>query len=430
MKREVLLEYLRSGAVREQLEPVYGGEAAAAEARLLELTEEFAQIFPCGPDSETLLFSTPGRAELGGSHTDHQLGRGLAASVNLDTIACVTPNDSHTIRIKSRNHRMATVHLDDLGIHEEETGSSMALVRGLAQKFTQLAGPLRGFDVYTTTTVLRGGGLSSSAAFEVLTATIFNHLFCGGSLTPPQVAQAAQYAENVYFNKPSGMLDQLACAVGGVIGVDFQPCAGQQLPEITPLSLDLAAYGHALCIIDTKASHASLVDDFAAIPREMQQVALCFHSESLRGVDYDTFFHDLPRVRTLCGDRAVLRAYHYFHEDQRICRQIAALQQGDFSAFLRCVRESGRSSFLYLQNASNYQESRVQPLGVLQAVAEELLGGTGAVRIHGGGFAGTLAAFVPLDRVDAFTAGMDAVAGPGSCRILHFRSTGSALLIS
>ena len=226
------------------------------------------------------------------------------------------------------------------------------------------------------------------------------------------------------------MLDQLACAVGGVIGVDFQPCAGQQLPEITPLSLDLAAYGHALCIIDTKASHASLVDDFAAIPREMQQVALCFHSESLRGVDYDTFFHDLPRVRTLCGDRAVLRAYHYFHEDQRICRQIAALQQGDFSAFLRCVRESGRSSFLYLQNASNYQESRVQPLGVLQAVAEELLGGTGAVRIHGGGFAGTLAAFVPLDRVDAFTAGMDAVAGPGSCRILHFRSTGSALLIS
>ena len=164
MKREVLLEYLRSGAVREQLEPVYGGEAAAAETRLLELTEEFAQIFPCGPDSETLLFSTPGRAELGGSHTDHQLGRGLAASVNLDTIACVTPNDSHTIRIKSRNHRMATVHLDDLGIHEEETGSSMALVRGLAQKFTQLAGPLRGFDVYTTTTVLRGGGLSSSAA--------------------------------------------------------------------------------------------------------------------------------------------------------------------------------------------------------------------------------------------------------------------------
>ena len=430
MKREVLLEYLHSGAAQEPLKDVYGTDADAAAGRLLELTEEFAQIFPCTPDSEALLFSTPGRAELGGSHTDHQLGHGLAASVNLDTIACVVPNDSGTIRIKSRNHRMATVHLDDLGIHEDEARNSMALVRGLAQKFSQIAGPLRGFDVYTTTTVLRGGGLSSSAAFEVLIATIFNHLFCGGSLSPAQVAQTAQYAENVYFNKPSGPLDQLACAVGGIIGVDFGPCAGQQPPDIKHLSLDLSAYGHALCIIDTRASHASLVEDFAAIPREMRQVALCFCHDVLRGVDYDQFFHDIPRVRALCGDRAALRAFHYFHEDRRVCRQIQALEQGDFPTFLQCVRESGRSSFLYLQNATNYQESRVQPLGILQAAAEELLEGTGAVRIHGGGFAGTLAAFVPLDRLEAFTAGMDAVAGPGACSVLHFRDSGSALLLS
>ena len=244
------------------------------------------------------------------------------------------------------------------------------------------------------------------------------------------MAQIAQYAENVYFNKPSGALDQLACAVGGVIGVDFGPCAGQQPPEITHLPLDLAAYGHALCIIDTKASHASLVEDFAAIPREMQQAALCFSHDVLRGVDYDQFFRDLPRVRALCGDRAALRAFHYFHEDRRVCRQMQALEQGDFPAFLQCVRESGRSSFLYLQNATNYQDSRVQPLGILQAAAEELLDGAGAVRIHGGGFAGTLAAFVPLDRLERFMAGMDAVAGPGACSVLHFRDTGSALLLS
>ncbi len=428
MRRDVLLEYLHGGAVC--LEAVYGAESGQAAGRLTELTEEFAETFDCDGASETRLFSTPGRAELGGSHIDHQFGHGLAASVNLDTIACVTPNPSHVIRIKSRNHRMAVVELDDLTIHPDETGSSMALVRGIAAYFSQLAGGLHGLDVYTTTTVLRGGGLSSSAAFEVLIANIFNHFFCNGELPPVQTAQAAHYAETVYFQKPSGFLDQLACSTGGVIGVDFAPLAQNRSPEIQKLSLDLSALGHALCIIDTKASHAPLVEDFAAIPREMQEAARCFGKEALRDVAYEEFLRELPRVRAACGDRAVLRAYHYFQEDLRVQRQIAALRQNDFPEFLRCVRESGRSSFMYLQNAASYRESRFQPLGILQAVAEELLDGTGAVRVHGGGFAGTMMAIVPLARLDCFVQRMEAAAGPGTCHVLHFRNTGATLLLS
>ncbi|MDE7242615.1 MAG: galactokinase [Oscillospiraceae bacterium] len=428
MRRDALLEYLHSGTVR--LEPVYGPESGSAVQRLTELTEEFAGTFDCDGASETRLFSTPGRAELGGSHIDHQLGHGLAASVNLDTIACVTPNDSRIIRIKSRNHRMAVVELDDLSCRPGETGSSMALVRGIAAFFSRVAGSLHGLDVYTTTTVLRGSGLSSSAAFEVLTANIFNHFFCNGELPPVQVAQAAHYAENVYFQKPSGVLDQLACATGGVIGVDFAPMAQGQMPDVQRLSLDFSAMGHALCIIDTRASHAALVEDFAAIPREMQAAAQCFGREVLRYVPYEEFFRELPRVRAACGDRAALRAYHYFQEDMRVRRQTEALRQNNFSAFLQCVRESGRSSFMYLQNATNYQESRVQPLGVLQAAAEALLDGTGAVRVHGGGFAGTMMVFVPLEKLDRFVQGMEAVSGPGTCHILHFRSAGSTLLLA
>lgn len=428
MRRDVLLEYLRSGTAN--LEPVYGSESGNAVHRLLELTEEFAETFGCTSTAETRLFSTPGRAELGGSHIDHQLGHGLAASVNLDTIACVTPNSSQVIRIKSRNHRMAVVNLDELTARPDEIGSSMALVRGLAAYFSHIAGGLHGLDVYTTTTVLRGGGLSSSAAFEVLTANILNHFFCNGKLPPMQVAQAAHYAENVYFQKPSGVLDQLACASGGIIGADFAPLSQKQPPQVQNLSLDLPALGHALCIIDTKASHASLVEDFAAIPREMQAAARCFGKEVLRDVPYEEFLRELPRVRAACGDRAALRAYHYFQEDRRVRQQIDALRRNDFPAFLRCVQESGRSSFMYLQNAANHRDSRVQPLGILQAVAEELLDGAGAVRVHGGGFAGTMIAFVPLEQLDRFVRGMEAAAGPDTCHILHFRSIGSALLLS
>ena len=403
MERGHLLELLEGGALLDRLEPVYGQDARTAAARLRELTLEYAETFPGGERDDVWLFSAPGRVELAGSHTDHQRGRGLAAAVNLDTIACVVPNGSRTIRIKSRNHRMAEVDLDDLGEHPEERGSSLALVRGIAARLHQLGYPVGGFDAYTTTIVPRGGGMSSSAAFEVLAATIMNHLFCGGELDPLRTAQIAQYAENVYFGKPSGPLDQLTCAFGGVIAADFRDPLS---PAVRRLPLELESHGYALCVLDTRVSHADLVNDFAAIPREMGQAAACLGKEFLAEADYGQFLRELPRIRAACGDRAVLRAYHFFQEDRRVLRQCEALERGDFRDFLRCTRASGHSSFMYLQNDSNHQDSQYQPLAVLQALAEELLGEAGAVRILGGGFAGTMEVLVPLDRLDRFRGSM------------------------
>ncbi len=426
MRRGELLRELEQGGLPERLEPVYGKDAPSAAYRLRELMLEYAETFPCSDDAETLLFSTPGRTELGGNHTDHQHGHGLAASVNLDTIACVVPNNSQTIRIKSRHHRLAEVDFSDLSVKKEETGNSVSLLRGVAARLTQLGYTMGGFDAYTTTRVLRGSGLSSSAAFEVLTATIMNQLFCGGTLSSTELAKVGQYAENVYFGKPCGLMDQMACATGGVIVIDFKD---PDNPDLRRVQVDLSRFGHALCIIDTRASHADLTADYAAITQEMRQVAACFGREILRDVSFDQFRESLATVRATCGDRAALRAYHFFRDDQRVLLECDALEKGDFDTFLHHVRQSGRSSFMYLQNVSNYRESRSQPVALLLALAEDLLEGRGACRVHGGGFAGTIQAFVPLDILSSFVAGMEAVAGQGACHVLSFRNVGSVPLV-
>ena len=426
MRRGELLRELEQGGLPERLEPVYGKDAPSAAYRLRELMLEYAETFPCSDDAETLLFSTPGRTELGGNHTDHQHGHGLAASVNLDTIACVVPNNSQTIRIKSRHHRLAEVDLSDLSVKKEETGNSVSLLRGVAARLTQLGYTMGGFDAYTTTRVLRGSGLSSSAAFEVLTATIMNQLFCGGALSSTELAKVGQYAENVYFGKPCGLMDQMACATGGVIVIDFKD---PDNPDLRRVQVDLSRFGHALCIIDTRASHADLTADYAAITQEMRQVAACFGREILGDVSFDQFRESLATVRATCGDRAALRAYHFFRDDQRVLLECDALEKGDFDTFLHHVRQSGRSSFMYLQNVSNYRESRSQPVALLLALAEDLLEGRGACRVHGGGFAGTIQAFVPLDILNSFVAGMEAVAGQGACHVLSFRNVGSVPLV-
>ena len=425
MERGHLLELLKNGALLERLAPVYGPDAREACGRLEQLVREYAGTFPSGAGDDIWLFSAPGRVELAGSHTDHQRGRGLAAAVNLDTIACAVPNGSGTIRIKSRNHRMAAIDLRDLDQRPDERGSSPSLVRGAAARLRQLGYAVGGFDAYTTSIVPRGGGMSSSAAFEVLAVTIMNHLFCGGALDCLQTAQVAQYAENVYFGKPSGPLDQLSCAFGGVIAADFRDPLS---PRVRRLPLNLEAYGLALSVLDTRPSHADLVGDFAAIPREMGQVAACLGKSFLAEADYRQFLQELPRLRAACGDRAVLRAYHFFQEDRRVLRQCGDLERGDFADFLRCTRASGRSSFLYLQNASNHADSRCQPLAVLQALAEELLEESGAVRIQGGGFAGTIEVLVPLERLDRFVRGMEA--GGAACYVPRLREAGAVLLVS
>lgn len=427
MRRGDLLRGLESGALLHRLEPVYGGDAAGAARRLADLTRGYAEVFPGGEEEDVFLFSVPGRTELGGNHTDHQWGRCLAGSVDLDTIACASPNGTGLVRIQSRNHRMAEIRLDDLSVHPAESGNSVSLVRGVAARLREMGFPVGGFNAYTTTRVLRSSGLSSSAAFEVLVGTMMDHLYCGGVLTPLQLAQVGQYAENVYYGKPCGLMDQLACASGGVIAIDF---ADPAAPTIRQVQVDLAKEGYALVIVDAGANHADLTEDYAAIPREMGEAAAYFGRERLSQVPYEQFLAELSGVRSACGDRALLRAMHFFQDDRRAAEQCAALERGDFRTFLRLVRQSGRSSFMNLQNVATYRDSREQPLAVLLALAEELLEGRGACRVHGGGFAGTIQAFVPLDRTEGFIRGMEALAGAGACHTLSIRSAGAALLIS
>ena len=428
MKRSDLLSKLKNGQLNDRLEAVYGKNGlSAALQRLTFLVEEFGRTFPCSDDTQTLLFSAPGRTELGGNHTDHQRGHCLAASVDLDTIACVVPNGSNIVRIKSQHHHIAQIDLNDLQVHPEEAGSSVSLLRGVAARLHQMGYTVGGFDAYTTTRVLRGSGLSSSAAFEVLIGTIMNHLYCGGELTSTQIAQIGQYAENVYFDKPCGLMDQLACATGGVIAIDFHDA---DTPSLQQVHVDLTSEGYALCIIDSMASHADLTADYAAIPQEMRAVAASLGKTVLSDVDEALFRENLSSVRAACGDRAALRAHHFFKDDKRVIAQCDALKNGDFDTFLRLVQASGRSSFMYLQNVATYRDSREQPVALLLALAEDLLDGRGACRVHGGGFAGTIQAFVPLDILNAFIAGMEQVAGKGACHVLSIRDQGSILLIS
>ena len=417
---------LQNGTWNDTLSRIYGDDASRAAGRLLALVGGFCDFYGASEDTPVCLYSCPGRTELGGNHTDHQCGRALAASVNLDTIACVHPNNSGVIRIKSQYHRLAEIDLRRLDPQPDETGRSPALVRGILAKIVSMGYHIGGFDAYTTTRVLRGSGLSSSAAFEVLVGQIVNHLYCDSQLSPTQLAQIGQWAENEYFGKPCGVLDQIACATGGVIAIDFRD---REHPEVHHVDFDLHSAGYALCIVDTGFSHADLKEDFAAIPREMRAVAACFGKELLSQVPPADFYASIPEVRRRCGDRAVLRAIHFFADDALVGRQLQAIAQGDMETFLSLVSQSGRSSYMYLQNVSTYRDPCHQDMAVLLAVAERLLGGRGACRVHGGGFAGTIQTFVPLDMAASFCTAMEAVAGKNACHVLSFRSVGTCCIL-
>ena len=373
--------------------------------------------------SATHMFSAPGRTEISGNHTDHQHGCVLAAAVNMDTVAAVALNNSNIIRVQSEGYPLCQIDLTDLAVQESEKNSTASLIRGVAARFAQLGATLAGFDAYVTSTVLPGSGLSSSAAFEVLLGTIINHLFYGAKATAVEVAQIGQYAENVYFGKPCGLMDQTASSVGSIITIDFKDPS-------TPIveRMDFDDNGYAICILDSGADHAALTDEFASIPREMKSVAACFGKEVLRDVDELEFYKKLAEVRTACGDRAVMRAMHFFEENARVQKQVKALKNGDFATFLQGVRDSGRSSQLYLQNITPTGQTAHQEMALTLALAERLLGDRGAVRVHGGGFAGTALAFVPKDMLDTFRAGMEAVLGEGACHVLSIQEKGGVLL--
>ena len=378
----------------------------------------FAAAFGGAPER---YFSAPGRTEIGGNHTDHQRGRVLAAAVNLDTVAAVRLNGTDQIRIHSKGYLMSEVNIKELTPKEEEINSTPALIRGVAARFVQLGCEVKGFDAYCESTVLPGSGLSSSAAYEVLIGTIINHLFFDAQVSQAEVAQIGQYAENVFFGKPCGLMDQTASAVGNLVTIDF---FDKENPKIEPVAFDFASCGHALCIIDSGADHADLTDEYAAIPGECKAVAAYMGKEVLTEIDEADFYAKIPELRKECGDRAAMRAIHFYQENARVPKQVAALEQGDFETFLKLIKESGYSSYMYLQNVipAGYKEH--QDVAVALAVCEHFLAGRGAYRVHGGGFAGTIQAFVPYDILDSFVAGMDGILGEGACHVLSIRPQG------
>lgn len=382
------------------------------------LDAAFREAFDTVP---TRYFSAPGRTEIGGNHTDHQRGRVLAAAVDLDTRAAVAPNGTNTIRVLSEGYPLCTIDLDDLCPKAEECGSTAALIRGVAARFAEMGCKIAGFDAYVTSTVLPGSGLSSSAAFEVLIGTVINTLFFESKAAPAEIAAIGQHAENVYFGKPCGLMDQMASAVGGLVAIDF---ADPVQPDVRPVDFDFSACGHALCIIDTRASHADLTDEYAAIPAEMAAVSAYFGKKVLTEVPEGDFSAAIPALRRTCGDRAVLRAMHFYQEDRRAAAQAEALLRGDFNRFLELVRQSGRSSWMYLQNVTVPGSDAQQAVALALALCDEALQSRGACRVHGGGFAGTIQAFVPLDLLEAFKTRMEAVLGENTCLVLSVRPSG------
>jgi len=366
-------------------------------------------------------FSAPGRTEIGGNHTDHQRGRVLAGAVNLDTLAAVKPNGTNLIRVQSKGYPLSVVDLKGLEPVADEINTTPALIRGVAARFAQLGCRVEGFDAYCESTVLPGSGLSSSAAFEVLVGTIINHLFFDCRVSQAEVAQIGQYAENVFFGKPCGLMDQTASAVGNLVTIDF---FDREHPVIEPVDFDFAACGHALCIIDSGADHADLTDEYAAIPGEIRAVAAYFGKEVLTQIDEAEFYANIPALRKECGDRAVMRCIHFYQENARVPLQVAALREGNFEKFLSLVKQSGYSSWMYLQNVIPAGYKQHQAVAVALGLAEHFLQGRGAYRVHGGGFAGTIQAFVPYDMLDAFVAGMDGALGAGACHVLSIRPQG------
>ena len=418
-----MIQSLKTPAAEEQLLRLYGsrpGQLAAQQARYASVLERLAQM----PREEgpVWLVSAPGRTEIGGNHTDHNRGRVLAVAVNLDTVAAVSPRSDGWIHVRSEGYDPINVSLASLAPVPQEEGTTAGVIRGVAARMQELGLRIGGFDAAVTSTVAPGSGLSSSAAFEVLTCAILDQLYNGFSVDFITCAKIGQYAENVYFGKPSGLLDQMASAAGGLVTVDFL----EDNPQVERLSYDFAQKGFALVVVGTGGSHADLTADYAAIPAEMKQVAAALGGEVLARVPEETFRAALPRLRGQLSDRALLRAIHFYHETDRVPRQVAALREDRLPDFLREICASGRSSFMYLQNV--FARPEEQGLSLALALAEEMLEGRGAWRVHGGGFAGTTLNFVPTDLLDGFVTRMEAVFGAGSCHVLDIRPVGAYVL--
>lgn len=416
---------LESGALDPALQRLYGADSFGApklRQRFLEALEGFGRTFP--ERTLTGLFSAPGRTEIGGNHTDHQQGWVLGAAVSLDVIGVVSPREDNIIRVQSQGYEMEEIDLSHLEPVAAEQETSQALIRGIAARFNQFGYRIGGFDAYTTSAVMKGGGLSSSAAFEVLIGTVLNHLYNGGLVDPQRIAQVGQYAENVYFGKQCGLMDQMVSAVGGFVSIDF----GEELPKIRQIPFDFSKVRHHLCVTEVGSGHENLSGEYSAIPVEMKAVASCFGQEVLSRVSEEDFYIALPQLHGRVSDRAILRAAHFFGETRRARQQAQALERGDFPGFLELVRQSGLSSFRWLQNIFAPQDPTCQPVSLALLASEHLLQGKGACRVHGGGFAGTIQAFVPEELLCSYVKEMEELFGPGSCHRLAIRPWGGVCL--
>ncbi len=407
--------------VRREPAEIYPAEQHQAQIQRYRAAEMgFAEHF--GELGEHKLFSAPGRTEICGNHTEHNNGKVLAASVNLDIIAVVETTDDNCVTIKSKDLPEDKIDLSDLEPREEEKNTSAALIRGILKGFTKNKHNVGGFRAYTTSSIIKGSGLSSSAAFEILVGTIISHIFNNGEITPVKVAQIARFAEREYFGRDTGLTSQVASAFGGFVAIDFKD---NDIPVIEPLKCDLAEYGHALCIVDAKGGSAELSEEYVAIEREMKTVASFFDCKTLRSLSLADIILSLNVLRAQFGDRPVLRAIHFFHENERVEKLVHALKNEQFENFLISVRESGNSSYKYLQNVYSNNDIKHQCLSIALEAAESSLHRKGACRVHGGGFAGTIQAFVPFDSLKQFRMNMESVFGNGSCHVLSIRGVGA-----
>lgn len=415
-----IIEEIKSGSFDERLLDIYvdADMLDYQRNRYIKAIEKFEELYG---EAEVEIYSAPGRSEVGGNHTDHQRGQVLACGLNLDVIAIVMPTNDGIIKIVSDDYNIKEIAVNDLEKRDSEENTSESLVRGVAKRLQDEGYKIGGFKTFMTSDVLRGSGMSSSAAFEVVIGTILSGLYNDMKISPVFIAQVSQYAENVYFGKPCGLMDQMASSVGSLVNIDFKDVKN---PVIKKVDVDFAKFGHSLCIVDTKGSHADLTPEYAAIPPEMKAVAAYFGKEVLREVDEEEFYKHIAEIREKTGDRAIVRAIHFFADHNKVTYQVKALEEGNFDEFKRLISASGDSSFKYLQNVFAASDVKNQGLSIGLAVSEKVLDGKGAVRVHGGGFAGTIQAFVPDELVAKYRDEMDSLFGEGSCHVLKVRKYG------
>lgn len=426
MKVKEMIASLEAGKFDENLKRVYVLDSAiqTQRDRYIEQLNTFGELF--GWDRDVNIISAPGRTEVCGNHTDHNNGKVLAASINLDAIAVVAKNEDNIIRVKSKGHKMNVVDLNDLEPNEKMFGDSTALVQGVAAGVKELGFDVQGFDACTASDVMGGSGLSSSAAFEVLLGSVLSYLYNDGKISNVDIAKISQASENKFFGKPCGLLDQMASSVGTFVTIDFKSTKD---PVIKKVAFDFSKSGHSLCIVDTHGNHSDLTDDYAAVRGEMEAVANAMGKSVLREITFEEFFDALPELVGKVNDRALLRAIHFFDENNRVDKAVSSLENDDFEGFKQVILDSGHSSFMLNQNVYSPKNPTEQKLSLALAISKELLEGKGAWRVHGGGFAGTIQAFVPNDMLDEYKSKMESVFGQGSCYVLIIRPVGGTQVI-